>query len=186
MDYTPRFAKRMDGVTGSAIRELCRRNPEEARSALGDVRLLLAELRHRQGEGPQPLLTDLEALFDQMRGAGLDLRVTTTGAEHPLPTGHQIAIYRILQEALTNALRHGKRDEPVQVDVTWQDRGVAVRVINPVASVVSSPDAFGHGVPGMHERAALVGGWFTAETTDGGLFVVTAFVPEPSPAGVLR
>ncbi len=159
---------------------------ETARSALGDVRLLLAELRHRQGEGPQPLLTDLEALFDQMRGAGLDLRVTTTGAEHPLPTGHQIAIYRILQEALTNALRHGKRDEPVQVDVTWQDRGVAVRVINPVASVVSSPDAFGHGVPGMHERAALVGGWLTAETTDGGLFVVTAFVPVPSPAGALR
>lgn len=161
---------------------------ETARSALGDVRLLLAELRHRQGEGPQPLLTDLDALFDQMRGAGLDLRVTTTGTEQPLPTGHQIAIYRILQEALTNALRHGNRSEPVQVDVTWQEHGAAVRVINPVVSALTSTDAFGHGVPGMLERAALVGGWLTAEKTDDRLFVVTAFVPVPNTAqlGAIR
>lgn len=161
---------------------------ETARSALGDVRMLLAELRHRQGEGPQPLLTDLDALFDQMRSAGLDLRVTTTGTEHPLPTGHQIAIYRILQEALTNALRHGDRKQPVQLDLTWQDLGVAVRVINPVASGARPTDALGHGVPGMLERAALVGGWLTAETSDGGLFVVTAFVPVPSavPVGGVR
>jgi signal transduction histidine kinase len=155
---------------------------ETARGALGDVRLLLAELRHRQGEGPQPLLTDLDALFEQMRGAGLDLRIVTTGEEQPLPTGHQISIYRILQEALTNALRHGNRFEPVSVDMAWQGAGVVVRVDNPVASVPGRSDGFGHGVPGMQERAALVGGWLTAERTQNGRFIVTAYVPIPHTA----
>ena len=161
---------------------------ETARGALGDVRLLLAELRHRQGEGPQPLLTDLDALFEQMRGAGLDLQLTVTGTEQPLPTGHQIAIYRIMQEALTNALRHGNRHGPVLVDLVWQGAGVSVRVDNPVASVASSTDRFGHGVPGMLERAALVGGWLTAEQTENGRFLVTAYVPAPNTAqlGALR
>ncbi|MCP2030710.1 signal transduction histidine kinase [Okibacterium sp. HSC-33S16] len=161
---------------------------DTARGALGDVRLLLAELRHRQGEGPQPLLTDLDALFEQMRGAGLDVRVTTSGDEQPLPTGHQISVYRILQEALTNALRHGNRFEPVAVDMAWQDAGVSVRVDNTVASVPPQGDGFGHGVPGMRERAALVGGWLTAEKIENGRFVVTAYVPVPFPAygGVAR
>jgi signal transduction histidine kinase len=161
---------------------------DTARGALGDVRLLLAELRHRQGEGPQPLLTDLDALFEQMRSAGLDLRVTTSGVEQPLPTGHQISIYRILQEALTNALRHGNRFEPVTVNTSWQGTGVAVRVDNAVASVPSQGDGFGHGVPGMRERAGLVGGWLTAEKLENGRFVVTAYVPVPDSAqlGALR
>jgi signal transduction histidine kinase len=161
---------------------------DTARGALGDVRLLLAELRHRQGEGPQPLLTDLDALFEQMRGAGLDLRVTISGTEQTLPAGHQIAIYRILQEALTNALRHGNHAEPVAVELSWQGAGVGLRVNNPVASVARSTDGLGHGVPGMLERAALIGGWLTAEHTEDGRFVVTAYVPIPHTAqlGAIR
>jgi signal transduction histidine kinase len=154
---------------------------DTARSALGDVRLLLAELRHRQGEGPQPLLTDIDALFEQMRGAGLDLRHTISGTETPLPVGHQIAVYRISQEALTNALRHGDRGEPVLVDVIWRATGVTLRVENAVAVPGSSTDAFGHGIPGMRERASLVGGSFSADRTASGRFVVTASVPVPSP-----
>ncbi|PWC08140.1 sensor histidine kinase [Mycetocola zhujimingii] len=152
---------------------------ETARGALGDVRLLLAELRHRQGDGPQPLLTDLDALFEQMRGAGLDVLVNISGTQPPLPTGHQIAIYRILQEALTNALRHGNRSEPVRVDLHWQNAGVAVRVDNVVAPIPSPSDGVGHGLPGMHERAALVGGWFTTERTEDSRFVVSAYIPVP-------
>ncbi|MGC4015818.1 MAG: histidine kinase [Luteolibacter sp.] len=79
-----------------------------ARSALADVRLLLIQLRHSESEGPQPQLTDLEALYTQVRAAGVNLRV----AVEPLPVttppaAVQLAVYRILQEALTNALRHG-------------------------------------------------------------------------------
>ena len=153
---------------------------DTARSALGDVRLLLAELRHRQGEGPQPLLTDVAALLDQMRSAGLDVRHTASGEEIPLPVGHQIAIYRILQEALTNALRHGDRREPVLVDIIWRDTGVTLRVENPIIDSASSTETYGHGIPGMRERAALVGGSFTADRTASGRFVVTASVPVPS------
>ena len=152
---------------------------DTARSALGDVRLLLAELRHRQGEGPQPLLTDVDALFDQMRGAGLRLRHTVSGSEVSLPVGHQIAVYRILQEALTNALRHGTPGSPVLVDVAWRDAGVTLRVENAVQATTSG-EPLGHGIPGMRERAALVGGSLTAERTAAGLFLVTAFVPVPS------
>lgn len=153
---------------------------DTARSALGDVRLLLAELRHRQGEGPQPLLTDIDALFEQMRGAGLDVRPTVLGEEAPLPVGHQISIYRILQEALTNALRHGDTSEPVQVDLIWRDGGVTVRIDNAVSGRPSHEDALGHGLPGMRERAALVGGFLTADRTPADRFVVTAFVPVPA------
>jgi signal transduction histidine kinase len=152
---------------------------DTARSALGDVRLLLAELRHRQGEGPQPLLTDIDALFEQMRGAGLDVRHSVAGAEVPLPVGHQIAVYRILQEALTNALRHGDTRQPVIVDAIWRATGVTLRVENVVGKAGTRADAFGHGIPGMRERAALVGGSFSAEATAGGRFVVTAVVPVP-------
>jgi signal transduction histidine kinase len=154
---------------------------DTARSALGDVRLLLAELRHRQGEGPQPLLTDVDALFEQMRGAGLDVRNTVTGTETPLPVGHQIAVYRILQEALTNALRHGDKREPVLVDVIWRATGATLRIENSVLNTDTATDALGHGIPGMRERAALVGGSFSADRVVQGRFVVTASVPVPSP-----
>jgi signal transduction histidine kinase len=162
----------MDGTLGTIA--------DTARSALGDVRLLLAELRHRQGEGPQPLLTDVDALLEQMRGAGLDVRHTISGTETPLPVGHQIAVYRVLQEALTNALRHGDRGEPVLVDVIWRATGVTLRIENAVAIPGTSTDAFGHGIPGMRERAALVGGSFSADRTASGRFVVIASVPVPT------
>ncbi len=152
---------------------------DTARSALGDVRLLLVELRHRQGEGPQPLLTDLDALFAQMSGAGLRLRHTVAGTEQALPVGHQIAVYRILQEALTNALRYGKPDAPVHVDMVWRDGGVSLRVQN-LAHTTSAGDSLGHGIPGMRERAGLVGGSLIAERTAEDGFLVSAFVPVPS------
>ena len=84
-----------------------------ARSALADVRLLLAQLRHSEGDGPQPTLADLEALYAQVRASGVDLRVTVdpAPASEP-PAGAQLAVYRILQEALTNALRHRAGPSP--------------------------------------------------------------------------
>ena len=82
-----------------------------ARSALADVRLLLTQLRHSQGDGPQPTLADLEALYAHVRAAGVDLRVDVDPAPAAPPTAAvQLAVYRILQEALTNALRHGDGD----------------------------------------------------------------------------
>lgn len=155
-----------------------------ARGALGDVRLLLGELRHREGSAPQPELDDLDDLVAQVRGAGLDVRRTDRGDRVPLGAGHQIAVYRIVQEGLTNALRHGDTSEPVELELDWDAQGVAVRVENAVpaaeAADAAAADAVTgprHGIPGMRERAELAGGTFAAEASADGRFRVTARIP---------
>ncbi|GAA1943618.1 histidine kinase [Microbacterium deminutum] len=167
-----------------------------ARSALADVRLLLGQLRHSQGDGPQPSLADLEALYAQVRASGVDLRITIdpAPAAEP-PAGVQLAVYRILQEALTNALRHGV--SPVEVTLAWQPDRVELVVRNPlpqsaVPAVPLSRDAddaaragrvatgerlsAGHGIIGMRERAQLAGGTLSA-TAGQDAFVVRSTLP---------
>jgi signal transduction histidine kinase len=165
-----------------------------ARSALADVRLLLGQLRHNQENGPQPGIADLEALYAQVRGSGVDLRISVdpAPAAEP-PAGAQLAVYRILQEALTNALRHGTG--PVEVSLAWRPDRVELGVRNPLVGAdtgspaqlarhaetssarpqTATPDP-GHGLIGMRERAQLAGGTLTAGA-EGGAFVVRATLP---------
>ncbi|MGB3374716.1 MAG: histidine kinase, partial [Microbacterium sp.] len=149
---------------------------QTARAALSDVRMLLTQLRHRQGDGPQPTLADLESLFAHVRGSGIEPRVTID----PMPPGEppasiQLAVYRILQEALTNALRHGQGDVDIRLS-WWADR-VEIDVRNAVATgSAGTGTAGGHGLVGMRERAQLVGGTLTAEREDD-RFVVRATLP---------
>ncbi|QTX06081.1 sensor histidine kinase [Agromyces archimandritae] len=153
-----------------------------ARGALGDVRMLLAELRHDEGGAPQPVIEDLELLLDQLRAAGLDVRAETHGDPVELPTGHQIAVYRIVQEALTNALRHGDTEEPVELRFDWDGAGVSVTVASALKEdgrQPGPPGALRHGIPGMRERAQLTGGTLHAEPA-GGRFVVRARIPARS------
>ncbi|WEK62241.1 MAG: histidine kinase [Candidatus Microbacterium colombiense] len=147
---------------------------QTARGALSDVRMLLTQLRHRQGDGPQPTLADLETLFGQVRQAGVEPRITVD----PMPPGEppgaiQLAVYRILQEALTNAIRHG--DGAVEVHLAWLPDRVDVQVRNIVGSA-GTPGSGGHGLIGMRERAQLVGGNLQAER-HGEQFVVSASLP---------
>lgn len=136
-----------------------------ARSALADVRLLLTQLRHSQGDGPQPTLVDLEVLFAQVREAGVDLRVDVDPAPpSDVPAAVQLAVFRILQEALTNALRHGDGGT-VSLGVSWREDRVELSVRNRVRTG-DAPRA-GHGVIGMRERAQLAGGTLSAEAVDG-------------------
>lgn len=153
-----------------------------ARAALTDVRQLLTQLRHSQSDGPQPTLADLETLYAQVRAAGVVLSVDID----PAPPGEppaaiQLAVYRILQEALTNALRHGA-DPRVDVHLAWlPDRvDLVVRNARSEASTVPSVPG-GHGLIGMRERAQLVGGSFLAEAA-GAEFVVRATLPIGVPA----
>lgn len=155
-----------------------------ARSALADVRLLLTQLRHSQGAGPQPTIADLEALYTQVRAAGVDLRVDVDPAPPGVPPpGVQLAVYRILQEALTNALRHGAAGGPVDVALAWYPDRVDLSVRNPLRAASGSVDASrgegmprGHGIIGMRERAQLAGGRLDAGA-DVGSFAVRATVP---------
>lgn len=155
---------------------------QTARGALSDVRMLLTQLRHRQGDGPQPTLADLETLFGQVRQAGVDPRITVD----PMPPGEppaavQLAVYRILQEALTNAIRHG--DGSVDVRLSWLPDRVDIDVRNAVAEgrAPQLGQGTGHGVVGMRERAQLVGGSLDAERR-GSEFHVHGSLPIGAPS----
>ena len=151
---------------------------QTARSALADVRLLLTQLRHSQAEGPQPTLADLEELYAQVRGAGVHLHIDVDPApQSDPPAAVQLAIYRIMQEALTNALRHGD-GSAVEVSLAFGTEAVTLRVRNAV-NAESDAHPGGHGLIGMRERAVLVGGTFSAERI-GSDFVATAVIPAPA------
>lgn len=146
-----------------------------ARAALADVRLLLTQLRHSQAEGPQPTLADLEAVYQQVRAAGVALEVDVD----PAPPGEppaaiQLAVHRILQEALTNAIRHGD-DGPVRVGLAWHHDRVEAVVRNGIRPG-APPTPGGHGLIGMRERAQLVGGALDAGA-ESGQWVVRANLP---------
>ncbi len=153
-----------------------------ARGALSDVRLLLTQLRHSQADGPQPTLTDLETVYAQVRAAGVALRVEVD----PAPPGEppaaiQLAVYRIVQEALTNALRHGSDSgggSGVDVRIAWHPDRVDLTIRN---ASTRAPGGPGHGILGMRERAQLVGGRLDAGLEDDE-FVVRATMPIGVPA----
>jgi signal transduction histidine kinase len=153
-----------------------------AREALGDVRLLLGQLRHAQSEGPQPGLADLDRLLDQLRASGLTIGFETTGQAHVLANGQQLAVYRIVQEALTNALRHGDVSNEALVRFDWTLTDLEVTITSSLSSSPATGELrVGHGLAGMKERATLVGGRLVTEVDDR-RFVVRAVIPT---AGVL-
>lgn len=169
-----------------------------ARAALADVRLLLTQLRHSQADGPQPTLADLEGLYAQVRAAGVALRVDVEPVPRTdPPAAVQLALYRILQEALTNALRHGAGGD-VAVALAWHPERVDLTVRNGIRLSQMAGDAHanpphvtgddasgptaaqgqgqGHGLIGMRERAQLAGGTLAAGRA-GHEFVVNASIP---------
>lgn len=147
-----------------------------AREALGDVRLLLGQLRHQQGDGPSPSLADLDALVGQLRASGLPVEVSEPIAAGALPAAQQLALYRITQEALTNALRHGRPGGSATVALEVGTDVATLTIANPVAEHPNPVGRDGHGITGMTERAHLAGGSLTT-TTEGGTFIVRARIP---------
>ena len=175
-----RYAARTDPA---AADEALRTIAATAREALGDVRVLLAQLRYQQEDGPQPTLGDLDRLLEQLRASGLQVVREDTGGPLPLGASQQIALYRIVQESLTNALRHADVDREVAVRIAWTSHGVELSVssylpeVRPRTGMIPLGAApVGHGIAGMTERAALTGGWLRAGI-DGDRFVVTAWLP---------
>ncbi len=141
-----------------------------SRDLLREVRWLVGLLRE---DVELPGLTELDGLLDNARRSGLDLRVVRTGtAEDVAPEVGQAA-YRILQEALTNVLRHGDgRLAEVRVEI---DAGLRVRVCNPWCEVVAGEG--GHGLLGMSERAEAVGGTVRSGRDATGAWLVEADLP---------
>jgi signal transduction histidine kinase len=148
---------------------------DTARSAMDDVRVLLSQLREQSGAGDPLAFERRDALVARMRASGMDLRLECHG--EPAPSGLlETTGRRVLTESLTNALKHGDLSRPVEVVEDWRD-GYRLRVANAVGT---DERGQGHGLPGMAERIALVGGTLTAGRR-GDQWVVEANVPESGP-----
>lgn len=143
-----------------------------ASSALGDVRALLQRLRHEQAADPDASIMHVERLVDQVRAAGLQVRLVESGPRVLLPRSTDIAAYRIVQEALTNALRHGDRTHAAIVEIA-RGASLEITVRNGIDRMPGEP---GHGLVGMRERARIAGGTCTASLT-GTTFTVRATLP---------
>lgn len=152
-----------------------------ARTALGDVRGLLGQLRHGRGDAPASEGADLERLLQQMREAGLDIDLRQSATPLQLGTGQQLAVYRIVQEALTNALRHGDATVPVTLAIDADADSVRVTVRNRLRDGLRVERA-GHGLVGMRERATLSGGSFAAGR-DGDDWSVATWLPVAQGSG---
>src|SRR5215211_5282275 len=128
--------------------------------------------------GPQPSLERLDDLVAAVEGAGLQATVEVSGTPRPLPAGVELSAYRIIQEALSNAVRHAP-GSPVRVELGYRPAELALRVVNGPArsQPAPSPGPPGHGVVGMRERAAMLGGELSAEPRPDGGYAVTAVLP---------
>ncbi|MGW3493916.1 sensor histidine kinase [Streptomyces sp. NPDC001020] len=131
-------------------------------------------------DSPQPTLDRLDALVENTRAAGLEVRTEITGEVRPLSPGVELSAYRIIQEALSNALRHAP-GSTVRVELGYFPRGLQARVVNsrPTQRASPSPGA-GHGLLGMRERAAMLGGTLVTSETSSGGFAVACFLPSPA------
>ena len=158
---------------------------DTARDALTEMRRLLGVLRSdAPGDAeraPQPGLDRLAALLDDARNAGTSVRLVVHGRVAALPPGIDLTAYRIVQEALTNARRHAP-GAAVEVEVAFGDDVLQVRVRDDGVggddvSGVGGSIVKGHGLLGMRERAAMVGGTLRAGAAPGGGFAVEADLP---------
>ncbi|MEV7870988.1 histidine kinase [Streptomyces sp. NPDC088124] len=153
---------------------------ENAVAALTELRRILGVVRaddYEAPDAPQPTLAELDGLIDNVREAGLTAEKTITGAVRELPQGVELSAYRIVQEALSNALRHAP-GSTARVEIAYVLGGLGLRIVNtpPRGLVKPSPGA-GHGVTGMRERVTMLNGEMTADLTEDGGYEVAAFIP---------
>ncbi len=177
-------------VQAGAAKTVAADNPEGAlrameavekagRQALGELRHLLGVLRpetEMDGLGPQPGLADVPRLVQHLREAGLDVSLTMDSLQTDLPARVDLSTYRIVQEALTNVLKHAGPSVWTEVRLSTDNHGVTIEVLDNGHGATILPES-GHGIAGMHERAQLLGGNLDAGPRPGGGFQVVAHLP---------
>jgi signal transduction histidine kinase len=174
-------------VQAGAANEVFDSRPEEARNALRSIeaagrdalqelRALLAGVRSDPAAAPQPGLERLDELAEPLRAAGLDVAVRWEGADRTLPAGVGLSAYRIVQEALTNTLRHAHATS-VQVTVRVEPEALELDVLDDGHDNGTGAPGGGRGLAGMRERATILGGTFEAGPVRGGGYRVHARLP---------
>ncbi|MEZ0091438.1 sensor histidine kinase [Streptacidiphilus sp. EB129] len=175
MDSSPEQAKQALGTIAST-----------GRQALEEMRRLLGLLRSADSVGeyvPQPGVEQLPDLLEQVRTAGLPVAFSVEGEPRELPRGVELTAYRIVQEALTNARKHGGPEASATVRIRFEERSVEMliedngRGASAQLARDGGEDGFGHGLIGMRERVGMVGGTLDAGPRDGGGFRINAVLP---------
>ena len=180
------------GIQAGAARRILKQQPDKAndvlsqietssRQAVAELQRLLGFLREQNQVddiSPQPSLKQLDILFNQMRLTGLSISIKIEGEERPLPPGVDLSAYRIVQEALTNTLKHAG---PVNANVTirYSSDAVELEIKDNGNTLVfaANPENKGRGLIGMRERVSLHGGEFQAGRLSEGGFTVKAKLP---------
>ncbi|EAP96924.1 two-component system, sensor protein [Janibacter sp. HTCC2649] len=147
---------------------------ETARTAITDLRTIVAQLRDPALQPSTPGYAQQAELVDRMRASGMALDLTETGTRNESPL-IALTAHRLLGESLTNALKHGDLSAPVHVAVDWTD-GYRLHVTNHVNGSAVDPPSGGHGLVGMAERTTVAGGTFAAGR-EGDRWIVDAHIP---------
>jgi signal transduction histidine kinase len=183
-------------VQSGVGRHVIDNQPDEARAALSAIEetsrsALLGVLRRPDHGGPElapaPALSDLDDLVERVRSAGVPIELQFSGAGSSLPPGLELSVYRIIQEALTNVVKHARSahtwvclqqgPDELLVRVTNAPLGAGSEVSGPGDTAFPAEDRDRHGIIGMKERAAAFGGSLTAEGLPDGGFQVLARLP---------
>ncbi|SJM70015.1 sensor histidine kinase [Gulosibacter sp. 10] len=178
-DGASRTAEAQPGKAGAMMAQV----RDTGRTAMADMRRMLDVLRDdsRPSRSPQPGLDRLDGLVGELRSTGIRVDVTTAGERFALPVGVDLAAYRIVQEAFSNARKHGgPMLGLVRLSIAYREGEVEVRVADDGEGAPAGPDARepgGHGLVGMRERVAAYGGSLTAGSPENGGFEVRAVLP---------
>ena len=178
-----RGARRSLGTDPEAARHALDAIEQTNTAALGDMRRLLAVLRDTEGDRPGsdrtplPSLAHVDLLVERLRESGVAVELTVVGAPREVPPGVDLSAYRILQEALTNVLKHAA-DAPARVTLEYADDALSVAVEDDgTAPATDAGSAAGLGLIGIRERVAVIGGEVETGPRPGGGYRVRARLP---------
>jgi signal transduction histidine kinase len=153
---------------------------QTSRATLAEMRRLLGVLRGEDGErahAPAPGLGDLEALANEVRVTGVDVALDVEGDRSQVPPGVDLSAYRVVQEALTNVIKHAGDGVSARVAVACRPDAVSIEVVDDGRGAASRATSGGHGLMGMRERVAVWGGELHTGPRPGGGYRVVARIP---------
>ncbi|MEZ0108798.1 signal transduction histidine kinase [Catenulispora sp. EB89] len=162
---------------------------QTGRTALTEMRRMLGVLRSADDVGtyvPQPGIEQLGDLLEQVRSTGLPVSLTVEGVPREMPTGLALAVYRIVQESLTNTRKHGGPQVKASVAMMYTDDCLVLRIVDNGRGDAAPGDGLGHGLVGMRERVTVFGGTLVTGPHVSGGYAVEAILPFAGPESADR